>query len=190
MLIATLRHMFPFFGGHEIKNVMVDQIFKYSSWVIYALIFISFVYYLFHFMKKGGFVKEYLTSFVIGLLFGLGIIVSGVAKISKVLGFLTISKDWDPTILFAFLTAIFVDMIAFQLMMRGRPVYASDFKVYRNTRVTWKLVVGTLLFGLGAGLAGLSPGTAMVNFFILHNVVLFVVAMAVGQVLYDEYSKR
>jgi len=52
------------------------------------------------------------------------------------------------------------------------------------------LLGGAAIFGLGWGLAGLSPGTAMINFFVLESVVLFVVSMAIGQVLVDELHKR
>jgi len=87
-------------------------------------------------MKRGGFIKEYLSSFVIGLIFGLGLMVSGICRISKVLGFLTINKSWDPTILFLFITCFLINMITFRLMIQGRPMYAADFNLHRSGRIS------------------------------------------------------
>jgi len=181
MIIATLRHMYPFFTGNEfVKNPTIFKIYKYSTEALYALFFIAFLYYLFHFLRRGGFAREYLVSFFIGVLFGFGVLVSGIFRISKVLGFLTCTSHWDPTVLFVVMPIIFINMITFNLMIKGRPLYTSDFSVPRRTHFDGKIAMGAVLFGLGMGLSGLTPGLAMINFFVLENVVFFILAMAIG----------
>jgi len=88
------------------------------------------------------------------------------------------------------LTAAIINLITYNLIMRGSPLYASDFEVPRSTKVEGSVFFGALIFGLGLGMSGLTPGSAIVNFFVLQNVVFFMIAMAIGQLIFDEYSRR
>ncbi|MDP8568861.1 DUF6691 family protein [Methylophilus aquaticus] len=104
-----------------------------------------------------------LIAFFSGLIFGIGLIIGGMTNPAKVLAFLDITGDWDPSLMFVMLGAIAVSFFAFRQAARkstsllGWPVNLPD-----TTRIDRKLVMGAVLFGAGWGLAGFCPGPAMV----------------------------
>lgn len=104
-----------------------------------------------------------LIAFFSGLIFGIGLIIGGMTNPAKVLAFLDISGDWDPSLMFVMLGAIAIAFFAFRqaalqpTSLLGLPIHLPD-----TTRIDRKLVMGALLFGAGWGLAGFCPGPAIV----------------------------
>lgn len=104
-----------------------------------------------------------LTAFFAGLVFGIGLILGGMTNPAKVLAFLDIGGDWDPSLMFVMMGAIAVGFFAFRRAARhthsllGLPVNLPD-----TTRIDGKLLLGAVLFGAGWGLAGFCPGPAIV----------------------------
>lgn len=104
-----------------------------------------------------------LTALVSGLLFGIGLMVSGMANPAKVLGFLDIAGHWDPSLAFVMAGAIAVGLIAFRLAKRrSRSLLGLPMQIPPGSAVTLRLVLGSALFGVGWGLAGFCPGPALV----------------------------
>ncbi len=98
-----------------------------------------------------------------GLIFGLGLIVSGMANPAKVLGFLDISGQWDPSLAFVMMGAICVGTVAFAVARRrNRSFLGAPMELPQAKRVNARLIGGSLLFGAGWGLAGFCPGPAIV----------------------------
>ncbi len=126
-----------------------------------------------------------------GALFGLGLAVSGMANPAKVIGFLDVAGDWDPTLAFVMGGAILVAGPAFRLIFRRRrPVLAGDFDLPVKTEVDARLVGGSALFGVGWGLSGFCPGPAVVALVpaLAAGVVpvfAFVAAMVAGMAIYE-----
>ena len=109
-----------------------------------------------------------LAQFFIGLLFGLGLLLSGLSNPAKVLNFLDLaairSGSWDGSLIFVMIGAIAVGSIGFrQVLKRPRPLLAPSFHLPPTRGVTWRLVAGPAIFGLGWGLAGICPGPAFVD---------------------------
>jgi uncharacterized membrane protein YedE/YeeE len=104
------------------------------------------------------------NAFICGLVFGLGLILSGMANPAKVLGFLDLAGHWDPSLAFVMAGAILVGALGFRLA-RGRRVSVLGEPMHLPTasRIDPRLVGGSLLFGAGWGLAGFCPGPALVN---------------------------
>jgi uncharacterized membrane protein YedE/YeeE len=98
-----------------------------------------------------------LAALLCGLLFGLGLIISGMTEPSKVLGFLDVFGLWDPSLAFVMGGAVSVAAIGFALARRRRPPSAPA-----KRRIDWRLVSGAAIFGVGWGLAGICPGPAIV----------------------------
>jgi len=113
-----------------------------------------------------------------------------VCRISKVLGVLTISKDWDPTVAFILATALVINLITFSIILRGSPVHANSFDLPSSTQVDSRVLIGAAIFGIGLGLSGLTPATGMINSFVLSNVVVWLGGMGIGSVTFDELKKR
>lgn len=129
-----------------------------------------------------------------GLLFGFGLLLSGLADPAKVLGFLDISLilsgQWDPSMMLVIGGALFVYLPVYLLWVKPRiarlqgPVLDSHYQVPNKTRIDGQLVVGAALFGLGWGMLGICPGPAVVNLSSFDPMALaFMVAMVLGAYL-------
>jgi uncharacterized protein len=128
-----------------------------------------------------------IASFVCGLIFGFGLLISGMTQPTKVLGFLDIFGRWDPTLAFVMAAALVVSGIGFALVQhQRRPVLAAQYLWPTRTDIDQRLVVGSVLFGIGWGLVGLCPGPALVNLpSLMPSVMVFVLAMAAGMIIKD-----
>ncbi|HEX7790520.1 MAG TPA: DUF6691 family protein [Afipia sp.] len=133
-----------------------------------------------------------LASFVCGLVFGAGLLISGMTDTAKVLGFLDIFGAWDATLAFVMAGAIAVASVGFVLARRrGAPVFAAQSLWPTRKDIDAPLAIGATLFGIGWGLVGLCPGPALVNLAGLSlPVIVFVAAMAAGMIGHDVWSKQ
>lgn len=125
-----------------------------------------------------------LVSFLVGGLFGVGLLVSGMTDTTKVQGWLDVFGDWDPTLAFVMGGAIIPMAIAWRVTQGRKPVLAAAFPTPPEPRLGRNLVVGSTLFGMGWGLSGLCPGPAIASLgFGGTGGVIFVVAMAAGMII-------
>jgi uncharacterized membrane protein YedE/YeeE len=133
-----------------------------------------------------------LASFICGLIFGIGLLISGMTQPAKVLGFLDIFGRWDPTLVFVMAAAVAVSGIGFALArQRRRPVLAARYLWPIRSDIDQPLVVGSVLFGIGWGLVGLCPGPALVNLAgLTPDVMVFALAMAAGMIIKDLWDRR
>jgi uncharacterized membrane protein YedE/YeeE len=104
-----------------------------------------------------------LISFIVGGLFGAGLLISGMTDTTKVQGWLDVFGNWDPTLAFVMAGAIVPMAIAWQVARGRKPVLADSFPSPPEPRLGANLVVGSTLFGMGWGLAGLCPGPAIAS---------------------------
>jgi uncharacterized membrane protein YedE/YeeE len=132
-------------------------------------------------------VTTVLAALASGLLFGLGLTISQMVNPAKVIAFLDIAGNWDPSLAFVMAAAIPVMMLGYALGRRLRsPLAAPDFDLPTRREIDWPLVVGAILFGVGWGLVGYCPGPALASI-LLGNpaTVLFVASMLVGMAAYS-----
>jgi uncharacterized membrane protein YedE/YeeE len=105
-----------------------------------------------------------ITEFLVGLLFGLGLILAGMTDPGKVLGFLDLAGAWDPSLAFVMGGAIAVGLFAFALARTRTQAFLGNAMQLPNRRdIDTPLIVGSLVFGVGWGLAGFCPGPALVS---------------------------
>ena len=128
-----------------------------------------------------------IVPLVCGLIFGTGLLVSGMVQPTKVLGFLDIFGAWDPSLAVVMAAALAVAAPGFMLASnRPRPVMAGQYFWPGKSEIDAPLVLGAGLFGIGWGLVGLCPGPALESLATLSpGIIVFVVAMAVGMVIHD-----
>ena len=121
-------------------------------------------------------------AFLCGLIFGVGLLISGMANPEKVLGFLDLSRPWDPSLAFVMIGAIAVGIVGFALVKGKKRAFCGvPIMLPANNTIDRTLVVGAILFGLGWGLAGICPGPALVLLGAgVGKGLLFIVAMLVG----------
>ena len=133
-----------------------------------------------------------IASLFCGLIFGWGLLISGMVRPEKVLAFLDIFGAWDPSLAVVMIAALLVSAPGFMLARRReRPLFATQCSWPTKTGIDRPLAIGSTLFGIGWGLVGLCPGPALENLATLSpRVIAFVVAMAGGMALHDVWQMR
>lgn len=129
---------------------------------------------------------RFLVPLLCGLIFGAGLAVSGMVNPAKVLGFLDVTGQWDPSLLLVMGSGVAVFAAGFLLVKRSaRPLLAAKFDIPTRRDIDPKLIIGAVLFGIGWGLAGFCPGPALTSLaFGLTKVYVFVAAMVAGSLAY------
>ncbi len=124
-----------------------------------------------------------------GLIFGFGLLLSGMAQPEKVLSFLDVAGVWDPSLAFVMVGALFVSSVAFVVARkRQTSLLGCSMQLPTAKLVDQKLVLGSILFGIGWGLAGVCPGPSLVVVGLgVEGSGLFVLAMLVGMWLYQRF---
>ena len=122
-----------------------------------------------------------------GLLFGIGLILSGMSDPSKVIGFLDITGSWDPSLAFVVGGAVLVGLLAFPFAInRSKSVLGEVMHLPTATKIDRRLVIGSVTFGVGWGLAGYCPGPALASLTQGgFKPLIFVVAMLLGMALFE-----
>ena len=121
-----------------------------------------------------------IVSLVCGIIFGIGLVISEMINPEKVLGFLNIFRDWDPSLAFVMIGALIVSTPIFHLF-KNKPVFSSNFSIPTNKQLDKKLIIGSIFFGAGWGLIGLCPGPAITSLALLNtSSVVFVASMFTG----------
>ena len=131
-------------------------------------------------------------EFVIGLTFGLGLILSGMTDPAKVIGFLDLAGQWDPSLALVMAGAIAVGVVAFAMAKRrSTTLLGAAMELPQSREIDRPLVVGSLVFGAGWGLAGFCPGPALVAAAAGYwQAWVFVAAMLVGMAVHDFVGRR
>jgi uncharacterized membrane protein YedE/YeeE len=130
--------------------------------------------------------KNGISALLVGFIFAMGLGISGMTQPQKVVGFLDLFGNWDPSLMFVMVGAIGVHFITYRLIRkRGTPLFSRQFQVPENRKITPALMIGAVLFGIGWGLAGFCPGPAVVSLASLSvKPLLFVGSMLVGMVIF------
>ena len=123
-----------------------------------------------------------IISLVSGIIFGVGLVISEMINPEKVLGFLDLFGNWDPSLAFVMIGALIVSSPLFHIIKnKEKPLFAEKFNYSNNKEVNNRLIVGSALFGAGWGLGGLCPGPAISSIALINiNSITFVFAMFFG----------
>ena len=133
-----------------------------------------------------------LSALLSGLVFGLGLIVSGMANPAKVLGFLDLAGEWDPSLALVMVGAVAVGFFAFLIAKnRTRSFIGAEMKLPTASAIDSRLLAGSAMFGAGWGVAGFCPGPGLVALGMGEpKALVFVAAMLVGMVIFSRLEKR
>jgi len=136
--------------------------------------------------------KSILSALLAGLIFGIGLILSEMVNPRRVQGFLDVTGNWDPTLIFVMSGALLVTGIGYKIIFsRKKPLFSNSFYVPTNRAIDAKLIIGALLFGAGWGLSGLCPGPAIVGTSTFNkDILVFMAAMVVGMKAFEFVEKK
>jgi len=136
--------------------------------------------------------RHRLTEFLVGLLFGLGLLLSGMTDPGKVLGFLDPFGNWDPSLALVMGGAIGVGVFAFTLAKKRTVSFLGGvMRMPTSSQIDRRLIIGALLFGAGWGLAGFCPGPALVSLAAGQpKAAVFVAFMVVGMIIFEVIDRH
>jgi uncharacterized protein len=134
----------------------------------------------------------FIISLISGVLFGVGLVVSGMSNPAKVLNFLDVFGTWDPSLAFVMAGALLVTAIGYRLAWRyPKPVLADNFDLPLSQRIDNRLLIGAATFGIGWGLSGFCPGPAVTSLALLApGTLVFVPTMLVGMWIARSLTSR
>ncbi|MSO71281.1 MAG: YeeE/YedE family protein [Alphaproteobacteria bacterium] len=135
--------------------------------------------------------KRSVSALVAGILFGFGLSVAQMVSPAKVLGFLDLAGNWDPSLALVMVGALLVSFAGYRFVrLRAAPLFESKFHLPTRTDIDRPLIGGAVLFGIGWGLVGLCPGPALAALAVGDpKIIGFVVAMVVGMALDRVYTR-
>ena len=135
--------------------------------------------------------NEKLLSLVSGIIFGIGLVISGMTNPEKVIGFLSITKNWDASLIFVMGGAIIVTT-PFIMILKNKETSLLGLKIElpQKNNIETKLIIGSIFFGIGWGLVGLCPGPAIASIALFKPITLiFLISMTAG-VLFDKFFSQ
>ncbi|MEX6157339.1 MAG: DUF6691 family protein [Pseudomonadota bacterium] len=132
-----------------------------------------------------------IVALISGLLFGLGLLLAGMGNPAKILGFLDITGNWDPSLLVTMAVAMVVSAIAFAIAKKRKmSVLNCPIQIPQNTKIDKPLIIGSVLFGLGWGIAGICPGPALLLTGMgVTEGIIFTLAMIAGMSIFQIFKK-
>jgi len=132
-----------------------------------------------------------IIALLVGIIFGVGLIIAQMTNPSKIIGFLTFGQNWDPSLLFVMASAVFISFFAFNFIKQNNKTLLNlDLEIPKRTDIDSSLIAGAALFGIGWGMVGLCPAPAIVSLaFGNSQTLLFVMSMLVGMYLFKLTKK-
>ena len=123
-----------------------------------------------------------LVALFCGTIFGIGLVISQMINPAKVLGFLNVFSEWDPSLALVMIGALIISSPLFHLFKnKEKPIFSTSFSISENKEIDKRLIFGSILFGAGWGVAGLCPGPAISSIALLNiSSVTFVFSMFIG----------
>ena len=132
---------------------------------------------------------SFISQYLIGVLFGIGLIISGMSNPQKILNFLDLAGNWDPSLIFVMGGAILVGLAGFYLASkRSEAFFGGALHIPTRRDISKPLIIGSLIFGAGWGIAGFCPGPAIVALGAGHlKAFVFVLAMLAGMAICNHF---
>jgi uncharacterized protein len=136
--------------------------------------------------------KNGLAALVVGFVFAIGLGISGMTQPQKVVGFLDLFGNWDPSLIFVMVGGIIVHFLTYKLIRKRKsPLLSTDWHVPTKKEITPALIIGSLLFGIGWGLGGFCPGPAVTSLASFESKpLIFVLSMLAGMFLFRLVDKK
>ncbi|HIL91697.1 MAG: YeeE/YedE family protein [Cycloclasticus sp.] len=135
--------------------------------------------------------KTVISALMAGIIFGVGLALSGMVDPNKVINFLDVTGNWDPSLMFVLGGGVITTTLAYRFIFaQGKPLFDDDFHLPTLLKIDSKLLFGSILFGIGWGLIGYCPGPAVASIgFNPEEPLIVVVSMLAGMLVYRKIAK-
>jgi hypothetical protein len=136
--------------------------------------------------------KQNLIALLCGIIFGIGLSLSHMINPNKVLNFLDITGNWDPSLIFVMMGALAVAFVSFKwILKRPAPILAASFHISKKSSVDKSLILGAGIFGIGWGMSGYCPGPAVTGLGLLSlESIILVIAIYLGFFAYNRFFEQ
>jgi uncharacterized membrane protein YedE/YeeE len=136
--------------------------------------------------------KNNVAALIVGILFAIGLGISGMTRPEKVFGFLDVFGSWDASLIFVMFGAVIIHFISYRFIIRLKsPLFSQEWHLPKKKEITWSLVTGAFLFGLGWALAGYCPGPALTSLASFQSrPFIFFMSMIFGMFLFRLVDRR
>ena len=136
--------------------------------------------------------KNAVAALVVGFIFAIGLGLSGMTQPQKVIGFLDLFGQWDPSLIFVMVGAILVHFVTYKIIRKkNSPLLSSQWHIPTKKEITPALLMGSFIFGIGWALGGFCPGPAITSIASFDKIpVIFVVSMLLGMFIFKLVDKK
>ncbi len=130
--------------------------------------------------------KVHVVSFIAGLIFSIGLVISGMTNPDVVIGFLDITGEWNYSLAFVMAGAVTLNFFSFKYILKRKPILSPEHLLPTKKDLDVRLILGATLFGIGWGLLGICPGPGIVNLSLgTQEILLFMLALIFGLFIHD-----
>jgi uncharacterized membrane protein YedE/YeeE len=168
VIVANIKTLFGLFSDRNyLENIyLMPSVFEHPSvhWLIMGVCGTLLVFFTIHKFQQHNHkaLENVAIGSLVGMIFSIGLIVSGMVDRFKILNFLVYSEKWDPSMLIVLMTAVGLNMLTFNAIMSlDAPIHAKTWDFTPSSKIDWRLVIGSILFGIGWGITGLCPGPSI-----------------------------
>ena len=189
IFMATLKSSFPFLRPKSEFKIFEENNIYYYTFILSSITFLVNAWNAY----KKGFFRDIIISFGIGVIFGYGLIESGMLQRHIVIDFLTAGKNWNPQLIFVLGSAVGINFFTFNFILKkiSKPRFKEIYDLPMNKIVDNKLCIGASIFGMGWGLAGICPGPAVLTFFLYPpHITVFFIFLCIGIYLENSFDKK
>ena len=190
ILTATfMPYLAPYLPSYQLDLASVPSQLLYLPRIVLSLVqLLSGFYIVSEIIQKSENHKKIqpLFNFICGLVFGLGLVVSGMTSRRNILNFLTLDKNWDPSLIFVMMSAVGINLAPFQYMMTKRNCFDCEDIDLPGKQLDWMAVVGPAVFGVGWGITGFCPGPALANLTVIPMALPLIGMIFLGQLTFDK----